>query len=179
LSISPDEDQRVAQFVRLLGQHDRGLQTLILSLVPNWADAEDIAQEVRVRLWEQFDAYDPTKDFGAWSRAIAKYQVLTYRKRQSRHAKFLSGELLNTIALKIESLSDKLLGEDEALRACFKKLSPTKQALLTSHYSDGQTTHELAAKSGQSYEALRKAILRARMALSDCVEDTLKRGGRQ
>jgi RNA polymerase sigma-70 factor (ECF subfamily) len=148
-------------------------------LVPNWADAEDIAQDVRVRLWEQFGSYDPTKDFGAWSRAIAKYQVLTYRKRRSRHGKLLSAEMVETIALKVEALSDRLLTEEQVLRDCFQKLPPAKQKLLTSYYSDRRTTHEMAAESGQSYEALRKALLRARVALSDYVEDAMGEEGRR
>lgn len=64
-SHSPDGDDRTREFLRLLGQHERRLRGFILSLVPHWADAEDIAQEVRIRLWEQFDNYDPAKDFGA------------------------------------------------------------------------------------------------------------------
>ena len=53
------------EFLRLLGEHERRLRGFILALVPHWADADDIAQEVRLRLWEQFDDYDPAKDFGA------------------------------------------------------------------------------------------------------------------
>ena len=62
-SHSPTNDERTREYLRLLGQHERRLLGFILSLVPNWADADDIAQEVKIRLWEQFDKYDPAKDF--------------------------------------------------------------------------------------------------------------------
>ena len=58
-------DDNIQQFLLLLGRHERWLQAFVLSLVPNWADADDIVQEVRICLWQQFDSYDPTKDFGA------------------------------------------------------------------------------------------------------------------
>ena len=83
-SHSPTNNERTREYLRLLGQHERRLRGFILSLVPNRADADDIAQEVKIRLWEQFDSYDPTKDFGVWARTIAHYQVLTYREKQSR-----------------------------------------------------------------------------------------------
>ena len=56
---------------RLLAQYEPRLRGFILTLCPNWADAEDIAQEVKLRLWEQFDEYDPARDFGAWACTIA------------------------------------------------------------------------------------------------------------
>ena len=110
----PSNDERVRQFVQLLGQHERPLQAFILSLVPNWADADDIAQEARIRLWEQFDSYDPAMDFGGWARAIAKYLVLTYYKRQLRHEKLMSAALVETIAEEIGAISEEMVGEEEA-----------------------------------------------------------------
>ena len=62
-SESQTNDERTQQYLTLLGQHEGRLLGFILSLVPNWADADDIAQEVRIRLWKQFDGYDPAKDF--------------------------------------------------------------------------------------------------------------------
>ena len=131
LSGPSTNDDNVQQFLLLLGRHERWLQAFVLSLVPNWADADDIVQEVRIRLWQQFDSYDPTKDFGAWARAIAKYQALTYHKRQSRRAKLLSAELVETIAEEIGSIAEELTGEEQALRDCFEKLPSSKRDLLT------------------------------------------------
>src|SRR5580704_11881026 len=49
----------VQQFVRLLTGNERRLKSYILTLVPNLADAEQIAQDTSLRLWEQFDRYNP------------------------------------------------------------------------------------------------------------------------
>ena len=63
--LSPNDDARTREYLRLLSQYEPRLRGFILTLCPNWADAEDIAQEVKLRLWEQFDEYDPAQDFGA------------------------------------------------------------------------------------------------------------------
>ena len=65
-----DHETRVKEFVRLLGAHEQGLSGYIISLVPNWADADEIAQETKLRLWEQFEQFDRTKDFGTWARRL-------------------------------------------------------------------------------------------------------------
>ena len=164
------------QFVRLLGQIDRRLQTFILLSVPNWNDAEDITQEVRVRLWQQFDSYDVAKDFGAWALAIAKFQVLSFRKRQSHHGELVSTELVETLAEEIGAICEEMGVEEEALQDCIEKLPPAKRELLTRYYSGQQSLREMAA-------ALDKTTTRcngpcyARMTLNDCVERTV-RGGR-
>ena len=78
-------NEHVERFVQLLSKCERRLNDYVLSLVPNWADAEEVLQETKLRLWQQYHEYDPTKDFGAWACTIAYYQVLTMRKRG--HAK--------------------------------------------------------------------------------------------
>ena len=41
------------------------------------------------------------------------------------------------------------------------------------YYSGQETMHEIAASQNKSYEAQRKSILRARLSLTDCIEETL------
>ena len=89
---SLDRDQQ--DFVRLLVEHERRLEGFILALVPNWAVAEDIAQETKLRLWEQFGQFDRNQDFGSWACTIAYYQVLSYRKSNKRSREHLFGERL-------------------------------------------------------------------------------------
>ena len=65
-----DADPRTADFMRLVMQHDRQWKAYVVSLVPNWADADDILQDTKLELWERFAEYDPAGDFGAWARKI-------------------------------------------------------------------------------------------------------------
>lgn len=172
-SSAPGNDRATREYLRLLGLHERRLRGFILSLVPNWADADDIAQEVRIRLWEQFGEYDSTKDFGAWARTIAYYQVLTHRERQSRHRSLISSQFVETVAAEVAAISDELDAEQRALADCFEKLPEPKRNLLLRYYSGDRTTRQLAAELGRSFDATRQAVLRARLALRDCVEETL------
>lgn len=172
---SPTNDERTKEYLRLLGQHERRLRGYILSLVPHWADADDIAQEVRIRLWEQFDSYDPTKDFGAWSRTIAHYQILTHREKLARHGVLVNVQFIEAIAEETAAISRELDASERALADCFAKLPESKRDLLLRYYSNGQTARTIAQELGRSFDATRQAILRTRLALSDCVEDTLKR----
>ena len=61
-----DREIRTREFVRLLSVHEQELSGYVISLVPNWADADEVIQETKLRLWVQFDQYDAAKDFGVW-----------------------------------------------------------------------------------------------------------------
>jgi RNA polymerase sigma-70 factor, ECF subfamily len=174
---SPTGDQRTKKYLRLLGRHERRLRGYILSLVPHWADADDIAQEVRIRLWEQFQSYDPAKDFGAWARTIAHYQILTHREKLSRHRELVSSRFLEAVAEEVVAISAELDASQQALADCFEKLPQAKRDLLLRYYSAGQTARTIAQELGRSFDATRQAILRTRLALSDCVDEALHKEG--
>ena len=50
--------EAVDAFVRLLGQNQRRLFLYIMSMVPNWNDAEEIIQETNLVLWREFARFD-------------------------------------------------------------------------------------------------------------------------
>jgi len=92
-----DQETRTREFVRLLSLYEQELSGYIVSLVPNWADGDEIAQETKLRLWEQFERYDSAKDFGAWARTIAHFMVLAYRKRSKRTSARFSQQFIDLV----------------------------------------------------------------------------------
>src|SRR5689334_17416818 len=111
MRISPDDRDRrrdPATFVRLLTQHERRVYAFILSLVPSWHDADEILQETNVRLWTEFERFEPGSDFCAWACAIAKYQVLTHRKQQARQRVRFTDEFLDVVAEEMAAEADDL-----------------------------------------------------------------------
>ena len=48
------------------------------------ADADDVAQEVFVRICTRISDFDPTRDGVAWALGIARYEVMTHRRKRLR-----------------------------------------------------------------------------------------------
>jgi RNA polymerase sigma-70 factor (ECF subfamily) len=167
-------DERTKQFLHLLSQHERRLQAFVLSLVPNWDAAEELVQQTRIRLWEQFDKYDPEKDFGAWSRTIAYYQVLNYRKRVGREKARFSEAFLDAVAQEVARQSSDLDRRRAALQGCLEKLDDAKRRVLMRYYEGSETMRQIAESLGRPFEALRKSIFRTRLALTRCVDNALE-----
>ena len=169
----PPQNDPGDEFLLLLKQHEQRTNAYIFSLVPHWADAEEIAQEVRLRLWQQFDQYDRSKDFGAWARTIAYYMVLAFRERQGRNRQMVSQEFVEAVAQEVESSSDTFSEQSAALKHCVNELPASKRDLICEWYASDDSAREFADRFGRSYEATRKTILRIRMLLRKCVDNQL------
>ena len=158
------------RFVELLGKYERQLNCYVLALVPNWADADDIVQQTRIRLWEQFDSYDATKDFGAWARAIANFQVMTHRKQVSRASNRLTDCVLEKLADTASSMPETSNSRQVFLAECIEEMSEDSRFLLARCYSGTETIKKVASDLDRSSNSVRQTLFRIRSRLFECVE---------
>jgi RNA polymerase sigma-70 factor, ECF subfamily len=175
LLVAGSKGSETEQFLNLLGAHERSLFAYVYSLAPNWQDAEEVMQRVRIRIWQQFDQYDREKPFDAWARAIAYYLVLAYRKEKSRQREFFTEHVLEAIAAQFESHLEESSDRRDALSHCLNKLEGRKRELVTVYYSSARQTKEaIASTLSLTPNALRQSLFRIRRALLECVERTIQ-----
>jgi RNA polymerase sigma-70 factor, ECF subfamily len=179
-SESQQREQDTCEFVRLLGAHERQVSSYIHTLVPSWQDAEDILQNTRLRLWQQFDSYRRDADFGAWAIAIANYMVLSYRRDSKRERVRFSNELLEKISRHIPAIS--YLSEDNrtsALLECVNALSNSSRKLLRRFCTGNRKIKDIASEMGQTPSATYSALFRLRWSLFECVQKRLRKENQQ
>ena len=167
-------DLRYREFVSLLGEHERRLAGYVHTLVPTRQDAEDVLQETKLRLWDQFDSFRPEADFAAWAIAVASYMVRAYRKRCQRQRVCFSDDLVERISPHIPAISssrydDRLL----ALAECTKTLSDNSRGLLRMFYTDHRKIKDVAGELNQTPSATYSALFRIRRSLLECVRKRL------
>jgi len=168
---------RTTEFLHLLGQCEENVRAFILAIMPHWADAEDVAQEVRIRLWQQFDSYDPTEDFAAWARTVAYYRVLTHREKLSRRRELLQPDFLEAVAREVSASSCDLHRRRALLTRCLGRLREELRGVLLQWYGGKESTRQIAARLGRSFDATRQSILRARNIVAKCVEENSPASG--
>lgn len=179
---SPEQDKspsvdRAGQFVGLLARDERRLSGYVLALVPNWHDADEVLQETKIRLWEQFDQYDPSKDFGAWACTVAHYVILAQRKTsQRKHARF-SPQFFDVMAVEAELISLEADSRHAALMECLETLDRPSRDLIAQCYSRRMTIKSVAISLGRSISGTQKAVARIRHKLQECIERKLRRKG--
>ncbi|WP_218932409.1 sigma-70 family RNA polymerase sigma factor [Adhaeretor mobilis] len=158
----------------MLAASERRLAGFVLAIVPNFADADELLQETKIRLWEQFEDYDPSKSFDAWAKSIAYFQVLTYRKKKGREKVVFSTELINSLEASYANHEKEMEVRFEALQECLKLLSEKYQTLLGKLYSSSMSVAQVAKSLEMSAEGTRKALYRSRKALHSCIHRRLQ-----
>ncbi|ARN56510.1 sigma-70 family RNA polymerase sigma factor [Sedimentisphaera salicampi] len=166
-----NEDKRsedTNRFLRLLMKHEKRVYAFILSMVSNSNDADDIMQEVTTVMWKKFPNYKETMNFSSWAMTIAKYQVLSfYKKNKNRKVKFSSNllELLEQDYCNAEPVDERT----ELLEVCLKELKTLDKDIIRLRYEDNLTLKSIGAKISKSTRATHYALARIHKLLMNCV----------
>jgi RNA polymerase sigma-70 factor, ECF subfamily len=169
---------RVDAFVQLLGQNQRRIFLFVMSMVPNWSEAEEIIQETNLLLWREFDHFQPGTNFAAWACQVALNQVLAWRKRQQRDRVKFSPAFLETVAEEATVEAEWLEDRSRALAGCIEKLPERHRVLLRCRYNEGQTIDTIGRELGRSADAIYRTLSRIRHTLYNCVTESLTQGNR-
>jgi len=163
-------EQSRGQFVRLLTLHQRRVYGYILKLVANWNDADEILQETNLRLWEEFDRFEPGTDFAAWAIRVAHYQVLTWRKKRDRSRLVFDDSAIQLLSSEGQGVAAGPDPREAALLSCLDQLSDRHRDLIERCYAGKHTIRRVAAELNRSAVSVYKAVQRIRVNLHRCIE---------
>lgn len=159
-------------FVELFSLNHSRIMSFIYTLVPCAQDAEDIMQETAKVLWEKFAQFEVGSNFVSWAVTIAKYQVLSHRKRYNTKVQFNSSliEILSKESqAPISGDHDRL----NALRNCLKKLHQKDRNLIRNRFDERMTAKMLSHQSGVAMNTIYRNESRILTLLLNCVRRTL------
>lgn len=169
-----DEEEHSRRFVMLFARHERDLYRYVLTLLPSPADAEDVVQEAAAALWQNFRSFDPARPFLPWACRFAYHQVLNFRRRQRTHRRMFSDAAIEALAVEWPEHAKGADFRREALDGCLGKLPAADRDLVRLRYASEEEVAVLADRTGQTANALYKALQRIRKSLMDCVARSLK-----
>ena len=164
------------EFVKRLTAAQFALQAYLTLLTGNPEDVKDILQDVNATLWKEAATYDFAKPFLPWAKAIAWYQVKTYRTLKSRDRLLFDEELLARVAVETDEEED-MQHMLEALERCVELLTPFQKTLLRQRYAQQCAVSTIAATVKRSADAVSMLLYRIRETLGQCVEKKLAEEG--
>lgn len=174
MSEAPVQHETDKRLMELYVSHQDLLYGYIVSLLPNWADAEDIFQQTSLILWEKRDQYDPSRPFIAWAYGIARNVVLNYRRKNPAGNRTLSPDLYAKVEEARTRVGDLLQEQSSALQHCLGRLSSKQRMFVMNCYSRQMTFADLAKQMGLSENAVYLRLSRIRKVLMDCIRRTLR-----
>jgi RNA polymerase sigma-70 factor (ECF subfamily) len=172
-----DDAERSRQFVLLFAQHEHDLYRYVLTLLPSPADADDVMQDAAAALWQKFAEFDPDRPFLPWACQFAYHQVLNFRRRRKTHRRLFSDAVVEALECEWPGRTRSIDERREALDHCLARLRGSDRELIRLRYASEVDLAALAARTGQTANALYKTLQRIRRTLLECVTNTLATTG--
>ena len=168
----PDNNAQNEEFVRLFGLNQGRVFTYIATLLPCWADAEDVLQQTSIVLWRKFDQFDPSGSFLRWAYGVAYREALKYLRQESRQRQVFREAVLEKLTRTHIARSDLLEKRRLAMDDCVARLSPSDREIIEHYYYQGRkTAAEVARELGRPTNTILHALVRIRGSLQRCIDE--------
>ena len=170
-------DDHALHVQQLFVRHQQTVLGYVLSIEPNFADAQDIVQEVFLAVSRKAQTWSAGTDFLAWVCTVARYETLRFQRTRGRRRTRLDEDVIELLhgAEAVDAFEWKR--RVDALRHCLGRLAPRSKELIWRRYHGTQMPEQIASAIGWTVNAVRVALTRARGALRDCMEIQLNAGG--
>jgi len=164
-------------FEQLVERHQRLVIGTVGRMLGSGSDAEDIAQQVFVRVWKNAKRYEPRAKFTTWLLKITRNLVFNELRRRSRHPQVPlqseSDEEERPLKDEQAVAPDASLLEHElqqAVDAAIANLPETQRMAVVLRRYEELSYEEIAAAMDQSVSAVKSLLFRARTELRQSLQ---------
>jgi len=182
-----NDEQLVANYLKgdekslevLIQQYLKPIFSFIYRYIGDIQEAEDITQEVFVRMWRNIRKFDKQKSFKTWIFSIAKNASIDFLKKK-KAIPFSEFENEKGENVFVETLADSAPLPNELferaditqkLTLIMEKLSPKYRLVLFLRHNDHFTFREIAEISGESINTIKTRHRRGVAILKKLLQD--------
>lgn len=134
------------------------------------AEAEDIAQEVMIRLWQMLSRLGSISSLDGFAATIARHLAISsYRKSRSDESR---KEFFRPVSQSLSPEDTMVIKDDERwLQARLRELPSTEYEILRMRQVEGRSFGEIAAVLGIAEGSVRTLLSRARRKLLEEIKN--------
>jgi len=168
-------DGDMEAFRCLVEAHQARVVGTISKMLGSDAEAEDLAQQVFIRIWKSAPRYQPTAKFTTWLFRITRNLVFNELRRK-RHFVDQADEMPEP-AERRDQEPDKVLMEGElqsAIQNAIDQLPESQRLAIILRRYEGMAYEEIAAVMGTTVPAVKSILFRARAELRERLEKYLR-----
>ncbi len=159
-------------FEVLVRRHRKRILNLIFRLTGDHVQAEDLAQEVFVRIWQAAANYQPKAKFTTWAYRITANLCLDLVKSAHHRQKFVCSaedDSFDSCADKLNTPEDLVLASEKSrqLSAALRSLPANQRLAVVLKRFEGLSYEEIAKIMGCSVSAVESLLVRAKKTLRE------------
>jgi RNA polymerase sigma-70 factor len=162
------------RLIREFARIESMLKDFVRGALQDLHAADDVMQEVWVKVLTHPDPPERREEFAPWARGVARNLVLQHWRRSRRE----QGRPIEAYLDVLEEAFSDADSEIDAwrrrrlvLEECLQTLPERSREILKRRYVDGARSDEMAREQKRSVPALRMMLMRIRQRLADCVQE--------
>lgn len=163
----------MAAFSTLMKHYSQGVYTLVVRIIGNECEAEEVTQDIFMKVYNQLSYFSGRSTFSTWLYRIAYNAAISHTRRKRKTSLTLDeGRLAAVGEEDVERMeADSSVQNIEALTAAIEKLEPQDRALVTLHYYENRPIAECAEIIEQSIGNTKVRLHRIRKKLYILITD--------
>lgn len=154
-------------FERLVPAFRRRVFGLAYSILRDRAAAEDLAQEVFVKLWRALPHFDGRAQLSTWIYAITRNAAISALRSRRRSLSLSDRAVLEEVEGAGSAPADP--PDDATLRRQIEALPPAQRQAITLYYLDERPVGEVAEMMGLPANTVKTHLHRARAKLASAL----------
>lgn len=158
-----------SSFSELLSRNRSLVLNYLSRIVVNRAIAEELAQDVFVRVYRSRRTYEPTAKFSTWLYRITTNVALNHFRDERRNQNHISLDVQDSAQLRHQAQDSALLVEEQLvrevmarqIRSAIRALPPRQRAAVIMHKYDELDYSQIARVLGCTTSAVKALMFRA------------------
>ena len=149
------------------------LYGFILKRLADHEQALEVLQNTNLVLCQKAGEFQKGSSFAAWAFTIAKFQVMAWRKSESRSRLVFTDDVHELLDREADEEVSDVDRRIPVLKRCLERLREQERSLIQRRYRDGETVQALAQSLEKTVDATSMRLLRIRKRLGDCIRGRL------
>ena len=158
------------EFVEMLTEAQQKIHGFILKRLVDHHQTNEVLQLTNIVLCRKANDFQIGTNFMAWALTVANFQILSFRKNQSRERLIFSDRTFDQIIEEDGKRPDDTSFRLSHLNECLKKIDKENFKLLKARYERRLSFKEIANVSHKTSNAIRIQMHRIRNQLMICIE---------
>jgi RNA polymerase sigma-70 factor (ECF subfamily) len=167
----------VNAFATLVDRYKHMVFTLAIKIVKNTEEAEEVSQDVFIKVFQVLKTFKGDSKFSTWLYKIAYFRSLDYLKKQKRYinTSSIDGEKEYHLP-SIDSALDQLEAQDrkQAIKSAIDQLPEDDAVVITLHYFEELSLKEIAEIMNMEANTIKVRLFRSRKRLAVILKNVLE-----
>ena len=164
-------------FAVLVDRYKHMVFTLAIKILKNTEEAEEVSQDVFIKVYQALDAFKGDAKFSTWLYKITYYKSLDYLKKQKRSLNTSSIDSETVYHLpSIENTLDALEASErkKMIKSAIDELPQDDAVVITLHYFEELSLKEIAEIMSIEANTVKVRLFRSRKRLANLLATKLE-----